>query len=120
GTYSQRFAVIVPVSRDIVVILGRGEDGPFTCSDAELEDAAVVAAKAIGCVSPAKRLADELKLLHSVQNRTAHAIDTLERELGRAFRAARVDALTGLENRRAWDEALAEQSPAMPAGVIIL
>jgi diguanylate cyclase (GGDEF)-like protein len=120
GTYSQRFAVIVPVSRDIVVILGRREDGPFTCSDAELEDAAVMAAKAIGCVSPAKRLADELELLHSVQNRTTHVIDTLERELGRAVRTARVDALTGLENRRAWDEALAEQGPDMPAGVIIL
>jgi diguanylate cyclase (GGDEF)-like protein len=130
GTYYQRFVVIVPLSRDVVVVLGRSEGGPFATTDAELTNAAGVAVAAIAHVSPAKRLADELELLHRIQQlagmyarsllmRTRLALDMLKRELHRAHHDARVDVLTGLRNRRAWDEALAQQSD-MPAGVIML
>jgi diguanylate cyclase (GGDEF)-like protein len=131
GTYYERFVVIVPLSRDVVVVFGRSEGGPFASTDAELTNAAGVAVAAIAHVSPAKRLADELELLHRIQElagmyarsllmRTRLAVDMLKRELHRAHHDARVDALTGLQNRRAWDEALAQQSEDMPAGVIIL
>ncbi len=257
GPYYQRFAVLIPLSPDIVVLFGRAEPSPFTGSDAELTGAAGAAAAAIDRVSPAKRLADELELLHAVQAlsqtqarslpdvlqhvvetaasalscelgvifvsgpgsvaiaggraplmlspgdvapvlgallehpddlptciqdsatrplpgpfaveaiksyyvlpigtppfavllllhtdlqprgfttlcravgvrladaaeplvRTALAVDELERELQRADRDARIDALTLLENRRAWDEALRKRSLGTPAGVIVL
>jgi hypothetical protein len=67
GPYYQRFAVLVPISPDIAVVFGRSEHGPFTCSDARLTEAADASAAAIDRVSPAKRLADELELLHAVQ-----------------------------------------------------
>jgi diguanylate cyclase (GGDEF)-like protein len=257
GPYYQRFAALVPLSPDIVVLFGRGEPGPFAGSDAELTGAAGAAAAAIDHVSPAKRLADELELLHAVQAlaqtqahsladvmqhvvetaaealscelgvifvpehgsvaiagdrapltlspdeatpvlegllehpddlptciqdsarqplpgpfavdavtsyyvlpigtpplaillllhtdvqprgfttlcravgvrlaegaepllRTALTVDRLERRLQRADRDARIDALTRLENRRAWDEALRKRSIGTPAGVIVL
>jgi diguanylate cyclase (GGDEF)-like protein len=257
GPYYQRFAVLVPLSPDIVVVFGRGEPGPFTASDAELTGAAGAAAAAIDRVSPAKRLADELELLHAVQAlaqtearslpdvmqhiaeaaaaalscelgvisvpargviaiaaersplsldpeqaapvlaqllehpdglptciqdsstrplpgpfavdaitsyyvlpvgappfavllllhtdvrprgfttlcravgarlaeaaepllRTALAVDALERELHRAGRDARIDALTRLDNRRAWDEAVRDRRRTTSAGVIVL
>jgi diguanylate cyclase (GGDEF)-like protein len=67
GPYYQCFAALVPLSPDIAVVFGRNEGGAFTSSDADLIAAAAAAGASIDQVSPAKRLADELELLHAVR-----------------------------------------------------
>ena len=66
GPYYQRNAVFVPLSADLLVVFGNFE-GSDRDSEA-LTDAAEAAAAAIAQVSSAKRLADELELLHAVQS----------------------------------------------------
>jgi len=67
GPYYQRSAVFVPLSKDVLVVFGNvaalenGEQVAFA-------EAAELAAAAIAQVSSAKRLADELELLHAVQS----------------------------------------------------
>ena len=66
GPYYQRNAVFVPLSADLLVVFGNFE-GSDRDSEA-LTGAADAAAAAIAQVSSAKRLADELELLHAVQS----------------------------------------------------
>lgn len=69
GPYYQREAVFVPVSNDLLVVFGSPEAGSIPVSDrALLVEAATSAAAGIEHVSSAKRLADELELLHAVRS----------------------------------------------------
>ncbi len=69
GPYYQHSAVLVPLSPDVLVVLGGvGADRLDAGRKENLEAAAEQAAAAVAQISPAKRLADELELLHAVQN----------------------------------------------------
>jgi predicted signal transduction protein with EAL and GGDEF domain len=52
--------------------------------------------------------------------RSALTLHSLEAQLDRVGRDARIDPLTKLPNRRAWDEAVAGRAPGEPAGVIVV
>jgi diguanylate cyclase (GGDEF)-like protein len=65
GPYHQQTAVFVPLSEDVLVVFG---DLGENASDPVLVAAAEQAAAAVAQISPAKRLADELELLHAVQS----------------------------------------------------
>jgi diguanylate cyclase (GGDEF)-like protein len=65
GPYYQREAVFVPVSADVLVVFGSNEPGGLSSSES-VQAAASAAAAGIEQVSSAKRLADELELLHAV------------------------------------------------------
>jgi diguanylate cyclase (GGDEF)-like protein len=65
GPYYQRSAVFVPLSPDLLVVFGDLE-GEAHDADA-VHEAAAAAAAAIAQISSAKRLADELELLHALQ-----------------------------------------------------
>jgi hypothetical protein len=73
GPYYASGAAFVPVTTDVVVVFGfeGSPDGP---TDDALHAAATMAADAVGDVTPAKRLADELEELEAV--RAAVAVDT--------------------------------------------
>jgi diguanylate cyclase (GGDEF)-like protein len=66
GPYYQCTAVFVPLSADLLVVFGNLET-PNLDPDT-VRDAAETAAAAIAQVSSAKRLADELELLHTLQS----------------------------------------------------
>jgi len=67
GPYYQRTAVFVPLSDDLLVVFGN-IDADDSSEPLALHHAAERAAAAIAQVSSAKRLADELELLHAVQS----------------------------------------------------
>jgi hypothetical protein len=73
GPYYARAAAFVPVSNDVVVVFGCEEDELQAATDDALRSAATLAADAVGQVTPAKRLADELEELEAV--RAAAAVD---------------------------------------------
>jgi len=73
GPYYANAAAFVPVTNDVVVVFGF-EQAPESASDEALHAAATMAADAVGDVTPAKRLADELEELEAV--RAALAVDT--------------------------------------------
>ncbi|HEY1514281.1 MAG TPA: hypothetical protein VGF66_11080, partial [Gaiellaceae bacterium] len=73
GPYYANAAAFVPVANDVVVVFGF-EQAPESASDEALHAAATMAADAVGDVTPAKRLADELEELEAV--RAALAVDT--------------------------------------------
>jgi diguanylate cyclase (GGDEF)-like protein len=68
GPYYERRAVFVPVSPDVLVVFGGNDFGRRKKSEASLQTAATRAAAAVAQISPAKRLADELELLHAMQD----------------------------------------------------
>lgn len=69
GPYYQRTAVFVPLSGDVIVVFGASRPDALTAAtDEAIVSAAQAAAAAIGHVSSAKRLADELELLHAVRS----------------------------------------------------
>ncbi|MGH3001133.1 MAG: hypothetical protein ACRDM1_00420 [Gaiellaceae bacterium] len=74
GPYYARAAAFVPVGADVVVVFGTDGADLETVGDESLESAATLAAEAVGSVSPAKRLADELEELEAV--RAALAVET--------------------------------------------
>lgn len=69
GPYWAAQAVLVRLSHDEVVVFGTSDEqsGISRVPDEELLDCARFGAQAVGDVSPAKRLGDELELLHAVQ-----------------------------------------------------
>jgi diguanylate cyclase (GGDEF)-like protein len=68
GPYYNRSAAFVPVSVDVLVVFGGIEPDKLDArTAADLQVAAGRAAVAIEQISPAKRLADELELLHAVR-----------------------------------------------------
>src|SRR5205085_4935266 len=58
----------VPLSADVLVVLGTNVPGDLAASPEQVSAAATAASAAIDKVSSAKRLADELELLHAVRN----------------------------------------------------
>jgi hypothetical protein len=81
GPYYAHAAAFVPVTNDVVVVFGF-EESPEAASDEALHAAATMAADAVGDVTPAKRLADELEELEAV--RAALAVET--DDVGEAMR----------------------------------
>lgn len=67
GPYYGTSAAAVAVSADVVIVFGQGGTKLAACEDGALRAAAEVASAAIEHVSPAKRLADELEVLHAVR-----------------------------------------------------
>lgn len=76
GPYHARSAVIIPVNGDVLVVAGSiaGRVCASAADDAWRELGAI-ALETITFVSPAKRLADELEVLHAVQSLTALDVD---------------------------------------------
>ena len=75
GPYHAGRAVLVPVDGDVLVVIGSRDAGlDLALGDAHYRDLAGAAVEAVTSVSPAKRLADELEVLHAVQ--ALVAIDT--------------------------------------------
>jgi diguanylate cyclase (GGDEF)-like protein len=67
GPYYEQKAVFVPVPPDVLVVFGGNGFGKSKADQATLQAAAKHAAAAVAQISPAKRLADELELLHAMQ-----------------------------------------------------
>ncbi|HEY3961011.1 MAG TPA: hypothetical protein VGL84_00645 [Gaiellaceae bacterium] len=68
GPYYALAAAFVPVSNDVVVVFGTNESGLIKePSDEALLSAALLAADAVGSVTPAKQLADQLEELDGVR-----------------------------------------------------
>jgi diguanylate cyclase (GGDEF)-like protein len=68
GPYWTRTATFVPVNHDVMVVFGHPSRTVSPPPADVLNRSAEQAARAVDKVSPAKRLADELELLHAVQN----------------------------------------------------
>lgn len=67
GPYYARAAIITPVTHDVVVVFGHPTEPLPDIADDVIVHAAESAAGALDHVSPAKRLADELEVLHAVR-----------------------------------------------------
>jgi diguanylate cyclase (GGDEF)-like protein len=67
GPYYGRAVAVVPVDADLFVVFGAESDTFSTIADPELLALARFAGEALVEVEPAKRLADELEVLHAVQ-----------------------------------------------------
>jgi hypothetical protein len=79
GPYYAQAAAFVPVSNDVVVVFGN-ESSINEQTDEALQSAAMLAADAIGAVTPAKLLADQLEELEAVRALMAieHASEGVE------------------------------------------
>ena len=71
GPYYAPAAAFVPVTQDVVVVLGSGDPAFPGVADDELARASRTAAEAVGEVTPAKRLADELEVLEALRELVA-------------------------------------------------
>jgi hypothetical protein len=67
GPYYARAAAFVPVTNDVVVVFGSDGTALEEPSDDALHSAAMLAAEAVGSVTPAKALADQLEELEAVR-----------------------------------------------------
>jgi hypothetical protein len=68
GPYYARAAAFVPVTNDVVVVFGSDGTALEEPSDDALHSAAMLAAEAVGSVTPAKVLADRLEELEAVRS----------------------------------------------------
>jgi diguanylate cyclase (GGDEF)-like protein len=108
GPYYGHAVAAVRVSTDVLVIFGAPSDTFAAISDSELLELAQLAGESVAEVAPAKRLADELEVLHAVQDLVhTHAEtfpDGLERLVDQATMALSCDlGLAYLsESKRAW------------------
>ena len=73
GPYYARAAAFVPVTDDVVVVLGCEDDALDAATDDALAAAATMAAEAVESVTPARQLADELEELEAVRAAVAVA-----------------------------------------------
>ena len=67
GPYYAHDAAIVPVDHDLVVVFGHASGRLAAATDETLRQAGAIAGQVIADVSPAKRLADELEVLHALK-----------------------------------------------------
>ena len=67
GPYYAPAAAFVPVTQDVVVVLGSADPAFRRVPDEALAQASSTAADAVGEVTPAKRLADELEVLEALR-----------------------------------------------------
>ena len=89
GPYYARSAVAFPLPPDTVVVMGSPEQDLGAVRAEALHAVADQAVAAIEHVSPAKRLADELEVLHAVQAISDVPVDTLDATMRQvAFLAA--------------------------------
>jgi hypothetical protein len=68
GPYFANVAAVVAVTNDLVVVFGGDEADLSGATDESLQNAALLAADAVGTVTPAKQLADELEELEAVRS----------------------------------------------------
>jgi hypothetical protein len=92
GPYYARAAAFVPVTPDVVVVFGGEDDALGGVTDAALQSAATLAADAVGAITPAKRLADELEELDAVRAAAAVPVGSVE-ETMRALAGVAAEAL---------------------------
>jgi signal transduction histidine kinase len=71
GPYYAQGAVAVPVTADLVVVMGCQDRVLPSCCDELLVEAAAIVSEAVSSVSPAKKLADELEMLHALRRLNA-------------------------------------------------
>lgn len=88
GPYYARAAAFVPLSADLLVVFGNPVGPLADLSDDELAAEAEAVARQTETVSPAKRLADELELLHAVQELVNVKPGTLDEAMAHVVRAA--------------------------------
>jgi hypothetical protein len=94
GPYYARAAAFVPVSNDVVVIFGANESGLDAPTDDALRSAAMLGADAVGTVTPAKALADELEELEAVRATLAVPVDDHVAESARNLGLVAAEALS--------------------------
>jgi hypothetical protein len=92
GPYYARAAAFVAVTPDVVVVFGGEDDALGGVTDAALQSAATLAADAVGAITPAKRLADELEELDAVRAAAAVPVGSVE-ETMRALAGVAAEAL---------------------------
>ncbi len=108
GPYYGHAVAVVRASTDVLVIFGAPTDTFAAISDSELLELARLAAESVVGVEPAKRLADELEVLHAVQDLVhTHAetfADGVQRLVDQATMALSCDlGLAYLsESRQSW------------------
>ena len=68
GPYYAHSVAVVRLSDDVLVVFGYSDEIPASVSDEELSELAQFASEGVVEVAPAKRLADELEVLHAVQD----------------------------------------------------
>jgi|tagenome__1003787_1003787.scaffolds.fasta_scaffold20640857_1 hypothetical protein len=93
GPYFAHVAAVVPVTHDVLVVFG-GEDADLRGASIEsLQNAALLAADAVGTVTPAKQLADELEELEAVRAALGVAGKSVE-EMMRALADVAAESLS--------------------------
>ena len=93
GPYYAHAAAFVPVTNDVVVVFGGEDQAVASASDEALQSAATLAADAVGSVTPAKKLADELEELDAVRAVMGVPVGPVE-ETMRAVAHVAVEALS--------------------------
>ena len=88
GPYYARAAAFVPLSADLLVVFGNPVRPLAVLSDDELQAAGEAAAHEVETVSPSKRLADELELLHAVRELVDVQPATLDDAMAHVVRSA--------------------------------
>jgi len=94
GPYYARAAAFVPVTHDVVVVFGADGAALAGPSDDELAAAAMLAADAVGSVTPAKHLADQLEELEAVRAALAAPVSEDVEESARGLALVVADALS--------------------------
>jgi hypothetical protein len=92
GPYYAQVAAFVPVTGDVVVVFGGDDLSLGDAGDDALQSAATLAAEAVGSVTPAKKLADELEELDAVRAALAVPGDSVQ-ETMRALALVAAEAL---------------------------
>jgi hypothetical protein len=94
GPYYARAAAFVPVTNDVVVVFGSEGVALEEPSDDALQAAAAIAADAVGTVTPAKNLADQLEELDAVRALLAVPVSDDVDETARALALSVAEALS--------------------------
>jgi hypothetical protein len=93
GPYYAHVAAVVPVTNDVLVVFG-GQDADLRgATNESLQNAALLAADAVGTVTPAKQLADELEELEAVRAVLAVEAKSVE-EMMRALADVAAESLS--------------------------
>jgi hypothetical protein len=94
GPYYARAAAFVPVTNDVVVVFGADGTALENPSDDDLHAAALLAADAVGSVTPAKVLADQLEELEAVRAALAVHVSENVEESARGLALVVAEALS--------------------------
>lgn len=92
GPYYAQVAAFVPVTSDVVVVFGGDDQALDEATEDALHSAAMLAADAVGSVTPAKKLADDLEELDAVRAAVAVPSGSVE-ETMRALALIAAEAL---------------------------